>query len=307
MALFRITDPDDNLVTFTQYTPSEGLYEKDIENLLWNNLDDLLDTSVFRIARQPRLPDSGIPDILALDEAGRPIVVEVKRDLDRQQLAQVLEYAGWARSTNVQEVATLYSQGTDQFWGDWQEFTETDQPVPIATTPQVVLVAENFHERTRSALTYLRENGLPLVVLSVRIYEDSDNTRYLDVDREGRLDAAGQTVMNTRPLQPATTGPRRSFSVSVLDLLKAGMLRSGETLSWTRPRSGETHQITVEEDGRLQLSTGKIVSSLSTAATEVVGHGSFPGWECWHSESGERLYEMRSRLQSERETGTATT
>ncbi|WP_404851270.1 hypothetical protein [Dietzia kunjamensis] len=294
-------------MTFTQYTPSEGLYEKDIENLLWNNLDDLLDTSVFRIARQPRLPDSGIPDILALDEAGRPIVVEVKRDLDRQQLAQVLEYAGWARSTNVQEVATLYSQGTDQFWGDWQEFTETDQPVPIATTPQVVLVAENFHERTRSALTYLRENGLPLVVLSVRIYEDSDNTRYLDVDREGRLDAAGQTVMNTRPLQPAITGPRRSFSVSVLDLLKAGMLRSGETLSWTRPRSGETHQITVEEDGRLQLSTGKIVSSLSTAATEVVGHGSFPGWECWHSESGERLYEMRSRLQSERETGTATT
>lgn len=307
MALFRITDPDDNLVTFTQYTPSEGLYEKDIENLLWNNLDDLLDTSVFRIARQPRLPDSGIPDILALDEAGRPIVVEVKRDLDRQQLAQVLEYAGWARSTNVQEVATLYSQGADQFWGDWQEFTETDQPVPIATTPQVVLVAENFHERTRSALTYLRENGLPLVVLSVRIYEDSDNTRYLDVDREGRLDAAGQTVMNTRPFQTATTGPRRSFSVSVLDLLKAGMLRSGETLSWTRPRSGETHQITVEEDGRLKLSTGKIVSSLSTAATEVVGHGSFPGWECWHSESGERLYEMRSRLQSERETGTATT
>ncbi|MEX6465971.1 hypothetical protein AB6N35_16800 [Dietzia cinnamea] len=54
------------------------------------------------------------------------------------------------------------------------------------------------------------------------------------------------------------------------------------------------------------MSTGKIVSSLSTAATEVVGHGSFPGWECWHSESGERLYEMRSRLQAERETATAT-
>ena len=41
---------------------------------------------------------------MALDKTGRVVVFEVKRDVDRRQLAQCLEYAGWARTTNLDEL-----------------------------------------------------------------------------------------------------------------------------------------------------------------------------------------------------------
>ena len=57
-----------------------------------------------------------------------PVVIEVKREMDRAQLAQVLEYAGWARTVGLDEIATRtrYHGGAAGFWEDWQEFTGTE-------------------------------------------------------------------------------------------------------------------------------------------------------------------------------------
>jgi hypothetical protein len=43
-----------------------------------------------------------------MDSSGRVVVIEVKRDIDRGQLAQCLEYAGWARSASLDELGSLY-------------------------------------------------------------------------------------------------------------------------------------------------------------------------------------------------------
>ena len=43
--------------------------------------------------------------------AARVVVIEVKREFDRSQLAQCLEYAGWARRTNLDELAQMYRNG----------------------------------------------------------------------------------------------------------------------------------------------------------------------------------------------------
>lgn len=296
MALYRIDDEGEGLVAFTKYSASEGLYESEVEDLLWENLDDLLGTPLFKIARQAHLPHGGKPDIVALDSAGRPVIVEVKRDMDRSQLAQALEYAGWARSSNLQEIAALYSSGLEQFWSDWLEFTGTEQPVSIVAAPRMVLAAASFHDRTQSALDFLRENGLPLMVLTIGMYRDAEGNKFLDVDREGMLNSTQRTVVPTEGAGDVQAPARRSFGVSVADLLSAGLLREGEILSWHRPRTNRTHQVTVERDGRLRLPTGQIASSLSGAASAVAGGGSFPGWECWRSESGRLLYDLRGEL-----------
>lgn len=296
MALYRIDDRGESLVAFTKYSAADGLYESEIEDLLWENLDDLLGIPLFKVARQARLPHGGKPDIIALDNAGRPVIVEVKRDFDRAQLAQSLEYAGWARSTNLQEIATLYTSGLDQFWNDWLEFTGTEQPVSIVSAPRMVLAAASFHDRTQSALDFLRENGLPLMVLTMGMYRDVENQKFLDVDREGSFDAAHRPAVAAGSGALADASFRRSFNVSVADLLSAGLLRDGETLTWERPRTGQSHRVTVERDGRLRLPSGQIASSLSGAASACAGGASFPGWECWRSESGRLLYDLRSEL-----------
>ena len=111
MALFRIEQEGQGLVPFAQYAAGDGLYEREVEDLLWDNLEEVLGRTLFRVARQAHLPHVGIPDILALDETGRIVVIEVKRDVDRQLLSQSLEYAGWARESNLQGETLTWSTG----------------------------------------------------------------------------------------------------------------------------------------------------------------------------------------------------
>lgn len=111
MALFRIEQEGQGLVPFAQYAAGDGLYEREVEDLLWDNLEEVLGRTLFRVARQAHLPHGGIPDILALDETGRIVVIEVKRDVDRQLLSQSLEYAGWARESNLQGETLTWSTG----------------------------------------------------------------------------------------------------------------------------------------------------------------------------------------------------
>src|SRR5947209_7874871 len=113
MPLFEATPS--GLVPFRQLSGGAQIYEHEIESLLWENLNDLTGDSLFRLRRQAQLPGGGKPDIVALDRQGRVVVIEVKRDVDRGQVAQCLEYAGWARTTNLDEIATMYFRGPDMF------------------------------------------------------------------------------------------------------------------------------------------------------------------------------------------------
>ena len=160
------------------------LYEKEIEGLLWDNLEDFLGEPLFALARQPKIEGGGIPDVVALDDSGRVVVMEVKRDVDRSQLAQCLEYAGWARSTNLDELAGLYTDGAARFFEDWQDFTESTTPVVVNPTARLVLIAGEIHGRTRSAVDFLVENGLPIQLIVVSIYSDGFNHKFVDVRLE---------------------------------------------------------------------------------------------------------------------------
>lgn len=145
----------ETLSPFTRLRPGPELYERQIEDLLWADPEAFTGEALFLVARQPHIPGGGVPDILALDEAGRVVIIEVKRDIDRGQLAQCLEYAGWARLTNLDEVAGLYEhdrgqrRGVEAFFRAWQEFTETTTPTTIAPQPRLYLVAGGFEGRTR--------------------------------------------------------------------------------------------------------------------------------------------------------------
>jgi hypothetical protein len=157
------------------------LYEKEIERLLWENLEALTGEPLFPLARQPKIEGGGIPDIVALDESGRVVVIEVKRDVDRSQLAQCLEYAGWARSTSLDELSALYPAGVSKFFEDWQDFTKSGTPMVVNPAARLFLVAGDIHGRTRSAVDFLVENGLPVVLIVVNLYADAANHKFIDV------------------------------------------------------------------------------------------------------------------------------
>lgn len=163
MPLFEVRD--DELVQFRRVPFSSGLYEKEIEDLMWSNLDAFVGVPLFPVKRQPRIGGGLRPDIVTLDEAGYVHVIEVKRDIACDQLAQCLEYAGWALDTSLDELAAMFHDGEEAFFEAWTEFTDSDSPRLVQRPPRLVLVARDFDDRTGAALRFLAENDLPITVL----------------------------------------------------------------------------------------------------------------------------------------------
>ncbi len=289
MPLFEIRE-NGELLGFRSLRGGSNLYESEIEKLIWANPDELLGESLFPVARQPRLPTQGKPDIVCLDRESRVVVVEVKRDVDRQQLAQCLEYAGWARTTNLQELAGLYHGGHDAFFSAWQEFTESDAPSPVRSV-RLVLVARDFHGRTGPALDFLVDHHLPVLVVRVSLYEDAAGRRFLDVegDHEPDLMGTGEAVEDVTRIE----GRR----LRIGDLLDEGFLQPEQELVWKRPRVGEQYRATITEAGQIRLEDGRAFSSPSRAAMEAAGVASYDGWYAWRlGDGGPTLHELRERL-----------
>jgi hypothetical protein len=256
MALFEIRGTDD-LVAFRTLHGGADLYESEIEDLMWANPDELSGESLFPVARQPPLPGGGRPDIVALDREARVVVIEIKRSVERSQLAQCLEYAGWARTTNLDELARMYHAGPEAFFAAWQEFTDSVAPTPIRRSPRLVLVARDFHGRTGSALEFLVEHGLPVLLIRVALYEDGDARRFLDVEGERDAEAVAPVRDETAPDATRIEGRR----VQLADLIDAGLLRDGAALVWRRPRLGEEHHATLTGDGAIRLADGRLCAS----------------------------------------------
>ena len=232
------------LTPFRLLRGGADLYEHQIERLLWDNLDEFTGEALFPIARQPSIAAGGRPDIVALDGSGRVVVIEVKRDIDRGQLAQCLEYAGWARSASLDELGSLYPEGVEAFFTAWQEFTGSGTPMVVNRRPRLILVARDLHGRTESAVEYLIENGLPVRVIRVSIYEGSGGRRFVDVEGEWDPEPPPVHGVDAQPAHDHTRiGGRR---VRLSDLMDRDLLDVGDDLVWTRPRLGTEYRAKVQ-------------------------------------------------------------
>lgn len=291
MPLFEIAN--DELVPFRRLSGGAELYEKEIEGLLWSNLDEFTGDTLFPIARQARLPTGGIADVVAMDRSGRVIVFEVKRDIDRKQLAQTLEYAGWARTTNLDEIAGLYSSGTNAFWSDWAEFTNSDVPVIVNPSPGLVLIARDFEKRTESALRFLEDSGVDVTLIRTVLYQDDSERRFIDVEGEHEPKAAKSSEAANDLSHTKYDGRR----MRVRDLVDNGLLSAGDEIVWERPRSGDTYRATITAEGLIRLPDGSEVTTPSTAATRCSGLGAYDGWHAWTVvNTGRLLNEYRHDL-----------
>ena len=93
----------DRLEPFRAKSGDSGLYESDVEDLVWRFPEETIGEPLFLVARQGTVSNGSRPDIIALDSQSRVVVVEVKRDFDRSQLAQALEPRAWITTCVVAE------------------------------------------------------------------------------------------------------------------------------------------------------------------------------------------------------------
>ncbi len=275
MAIFEV-NPEKQLSSFRRVLGGTGqLYEAEIEELIWNNSEELTGEGLFPIARQPMVGGGGKPDIVALDSKARVVVIEIKRDIDRGQLAQCLEYAGWARGTNLDELSGIYHGGEEQFFNDWKEFTDGDGLRPVTRDPQLILVAREFEGRTKDALDFLTSNDTPITLVTIAVHEDQAGRRFLEVG--GVAEPAGVAADGGVASDPQPDWPR----ITPADLIEAGLIEVDDQLVWERPQLGKSYKATITAGGEIMLEDGRTFSSPSGAACAAANIPAYNGWTAW--------------------------
>lgn len=184
-----------------------GLKEADLEEFLLNNLDLLVEEeeNLLIVGQQVRNIHNGRSDLVAVDEEGNLVLIEIKRDLDDMKNRkepmefQAIRYA--ANIAKIQDVNTLVSKiyapyiekkrafnqegltAVEQAQRNLKEFLKNnDSERTFNKKQRIILVASEFDEQTLSACAWLSNNHVQIscYTLEPRKYKD---TLFLDINK----------------------------------------------------------------------------------------------------------------------------
>ena len=145
---------------------------------------------------------------MALADSGRVVVIEVKRDVDRVQLAQCLNDAGWARPANLDEVSELSSLTSPR--ESPRRSSRTGSPTlrsrtPSASSGHLVSIASQGtlrNEPSRPSISCIRR-GSPWKS-PVSTYVDPQGRRIVDIESDREPTAAASSARPGSPTAART-------------------------------------------------------------------------------------------------------
>ncbi len=131
LRLFRITDGK-----VVRQPASLFQYEKELQDLVERYLHDFL--GVHFLARE-FATDSGYIDTLGIDDAGRPVVIEYKREKDKNVVGQGLGYLGWIKKNQA------------KFKLEVIEKLGQERAKHISWPPRLLIIASDFSDMQMNA------------------------------------------------------------------------------------------------------------------------------------------------------------
>lgn len=165
--MLRINKNDKVLVHLSTSSLSQAEHwERDLQAMILNSPDAFCDEIGERlwIVGQEIHPSEAVPDridILAIDDAGSAVVVELKRGSRKLQLLQAISYAGmisrWTPEQFVEALVANYKQPTDDARAAIEAHTALDISY-INQAQRIVLIAEDFDPALLIASEWLHEN-----------------------------------------------------------------------------------------------------------------------------------------------------
>ena len=140
--------------------------------------------SLWVIGQEVR-PSEAIPDrvdILALDESGHCVVIELKRGSHKLQLLQAISYAGmvsrWSGESFVETLAKNYHQPLDDARSDIEQHVGSDISA-LNQAQRILLIAEDFDPALLVATEWLHENyGVDIRCYRLQLSQEN-GTEYL--------------------------------------------------------------------------------------------------------------------------------
>lgn len=192
---------DDSEQTVDELTRSNIRDESMLESVLHANPQTLLDEPVFIFGRQPAV-DTGVLDLLALDQYGNLVIFELKAGKsgtgsasEETILSQPQNYAQSLESYTYDRLDAIYQDYREDIksgrWAisdsavpanDLQSafeavFGESLEPDEFNPDQRMVIIAEDITKQTHSNARYLLERGLNFQCIEVQKFETgTDNS-----------------------------------------------------------------------------------------------------------------------------------
>ena len=139
--------------------------EKRLEDVIANDIS-ILDDQLMVIGRQVSTSYGTSIDLLAIDEEGDLIVIELKRDkTPRDIVAQALDYGSWAHRLTTAEIEATFADFQDstdnapapESLADAMKHRFKGVPEEFNARHRLLIVASTLDPRTERIVDYLRE------------------------------------------------------------------------------------------------------------------------------------------------------
>lgn len=183
MPIFEMDDGRARLLQPMQ--PLASSFVTELRGLLNEHLPVVVGEPLFRVRSRAVLPEHADgPELLALDAAGNPVLVEAMQVVDDDALVTLLRHAGTAARLTAGDLARAYHADPTRFTVDYAGFREQVSFHPSTTDRphvRVVLLCAEVAAETADALGALRAADARITVLQVGVMRGSDDRRLLDV------------------------------------------------------------------------------------------------------------------------------
>ena len=224
------------------------------------------------IGRQVATAFGKYVDLLAIDEGGNLIIIELKKSkTPREVVVQAIDYASWVEGLGTDEIAEIYGDSSfsngntvnQAFQGRFNRPIDEDV---LNQGHQIVIVASELDPSTERIVNYLSERDIPINVLFFRIFEDGYN-QYLSrtwlIDPSETQDKAATRI--SEPREPWNgefyvsfgVGPDRNWE----DARKYGFVAAGGGEWYSRTLSllnkGDRIWVNVPKKGYVGVGTVK--------------------------------------------------
>jgi len=155
----------------------EGILDKDIT---------IASPNWMVIGRQVRTTFEKIVDLLAIDQTGNLVVIELKRDKTyRDIVAQVLDYGSWVRTLHSEDIAKIFSDYRSRYRQKEEDlsldqafcrrFKLKEMPDELNQSHELVIVCSTLDPSTERIVTYLTEHHrVGINAIFFRVFRDGD-------------------------------------------------------------------------------------------------------------------------------------
>ncbi len=114
-------------------------------------------------------------DILAIDNNGKIVIIELKRDVAEAFVdLQAIHYAAYCSTLTLEQVSEIRSEYNNASKEDNESeiinFIKTDF-IDFDNQPRIILVANDFKEETLAAVLWLRDSGVDITCIKLEAYK----------------------------------------------------------------------------------------------------------------------------------------